>query len=395
MVAKAHSQPIVDQFLESVSLSPGGSSGMASSDTWTTYRSSGPRAQLLPLEYAVKKTTPPQLFDRLVYMSRKTRNMVLLGNYPRDELIWLFQDYLNRLERQGGRMRESRINEALKMCAEVRNPLLENTLRRFVRENAGQGHGSTEHSVRRFVESRINDPAINQQQLAAWIFHWAPLDDRIKLELLPKIQDPNACNYLHNLVARNERRREDIIQQLGANPNAALDKFVIDTYNWYESPRGPGYWFVSMTRVLVTTDTPAVRELIKEEWNKAGKTRSRMIRHLNSGSWRQPNMNWLVPMIAELTARQDRTSATKLLSRIDTPEAYELAKKWATDTNPDIAKAAAEQLKIRDLRTAQTQQQLAWAADLLSGKIKPDDLFTSASTYKWNGAEYIPDDATR
>ncbi len=391
MVGKANSQPIVDRFIESANLPYGNSEGRRSSGTWTTYRRSGPRARLLPLEYAVKKTTPAQLFDRLVYMSRKTSNMDLLGNYPREELVWLFQDYLNRLERQGGRMRKSRINEALRMCIEVRNPLMEDTLHRFVVENAGQGHSSAESNVRNFVESRINDPAIDQGQLARWVFHWAPLKDGTKLGLLPKIQDSSVSNYLYNLVAQNERLRKDVIQQLGARPNPALDKFIIATYNWYESPRGPGYWSVSMTRALVTTDTPAVRGLIKDEWSKAGQSRSRMIRRLNSGSWRQPKMNWLVPMIAELDTEQDRILAARLLSRIDTAEAYELADKWSSDPDSDIAKAAAGQLGIRDARAAQARQRLSQAAELVSGNILPDDLLAPAATYKWNGAEYVAD----
>ncbi|MCP4610626.1 MAG: HEAT repeat domain-containing protein [Planctomycetes bacterium] len=395
MVAKAHSQPIVDRFVELANLSPGGSQGAASSDIWTTFRRSGSRAQLLPLEYAVKQTTPAQLFDRLVYMSRKESNMVLLGNYPREELINLFHNYFTRVKREGGRMRESHIHKALEICVEVRNPLLEETLRRFVRENAGQGHGPAKYFVHRFVESRIKDPTINQQQLAAWIYHWAPIDDGTKLQLLPKIQDPNVYNYLYNVVGRNERQREEVSYQLGVNPNSALDKFIIDTYNWYLSPRGPGYWSTSLTYAIVKTDTPIVRGLIKEKWNQSDKTRSRMISHLNLGSWRQPNMSWLVPMIAKLSTKHERTLAAKLLSKIDTPEAYELAEKWATDKDPDVVMAAAEQLKICDLRAVQTQQQLAQAVDLLSGKIEPDDLLIPSTTYKWNGVDYIPDNVTK
>ena len=390
-VAQTHSQPVVDRFLELANLSAGGSAGRASSGKWVTYRRSGPAVQLLPLEYATKKTSPAQLFDRLVYMSRRGTNMDLLANYPRKELVWLFSQYLRNTERQGGHRREARIDEALRVCAQIRNPLLEETLRQFVRDNAGQGHGSDHSRVGRFLESRINDPAIDQFQLAAWIGHMAPLDDRYKLGFLPRIQDPKVYNYLSNLLAKNEHRREQVIQQLSAKPNPALDRIVIDTYNWYESPRGPGYWFTSMTHALVRTDTPAVREFIKEKWNRDTKTRWRMITHLNSGDWRQPNMNWLVPMIAELNTRDERNSAVRLLSCIDTPEAYVLAERWISDPDADIAQAAAEQLKIRDQRAAQLQRRLAQAADLIAGRIKPDDLLPASTAYAWNGSEYVPD----
>ncbi len=388
-VARVHSQPLVDRFLELDSLSRVGSNGRRSSGLWTTYRRSGPSAQLLPLEYAIKKAAPPQLFEHLVYMSRKDGYMDLLGNYPREELVRIFRHYLGMIERQGGHRRDSRINEALRMCAQIKNPLLEETLREFMRENAGQGHGSAKHHVRQFVESRINDPAIDQGQLATWVYHWDPLDDRVKLELLPRVWDPKASNYLRNLVRQNQGRREDVLQQISVHPNPALDQFVIDTYNWYQSPQGPGYWSTAVTYALVRTDTAAVHELITGKWNEGGKTRLGMIGHLNSGDWREPTMNWLVPMISDLTAVPERHSAVTLLARIDTPEAYKLAETWAADPDPVLAIAAAAQLKLRDQRATQKQQQLAQAADLFVGHIKPDDLLPASTPYRWNGTEYI------
>ncbi|MCP4257701.1 MAG: hypothetical protein GY774_09275 [Planctomycetes bacterium] len=397
MVAKIYSQPIVERFVELANLPHGGSRGTASSDIWTTFRRRSPRAQLLPLEYAVKKTTPAKLFDRLVYMSRKESNIALLGNYPREELVLLFRNYFDRVEGQSGHMRELRTYNALEICVEVRNPLLEKYLRLFVRNNAGArgGQGQANYYVQRLVESRIKDPLIKQGQLAEWIFHWAPIDVRTKLQLLPKIQDPKVFSYIHSLVGRDVDRSYQVFQQLGTNPNPALDIFVVDTYNWHLSSSRPGGWLTYVINAIVKTDTQIVRGLVREKWNQSDESRSRMISHLSYGSWRQANMSWLVPMIAKLAIKHDRILAVKLLSKIDTPEAYELAEKWATDIDPDIAKAAAEQLKIRDLRAAQTQQQLAQATDLLSEKIEPDDLLVPTTTYKWNGVDYIPDKVTK
>jgi hypothetical protein len=389
MVAQAQAQPIVDRFLELADLPWGGSNGRASSDTWTSYRRSGPRVQLLPLEYAIKKTAPAQLFDRLVYMSREGKHMDLLGNYPREELVWLFSHTLRNIERQGGRRRDSRFSEALGICAQVKNPLLEESFRQFVEDHAGKGHGSARSHVRRFVGSRLNDPAIDQGQLATWIFHFAPLEDRDKLELLTRIQDPKAYHYLQNRMVGNQPRRKDVLQYLSSQPNPSLDKFLVDTYNWYESPRGSGYETIAMAHALVRTDTPVVRELIREKWNADAKARTRLIRRLVVADWRQPNMDWLVPMIGELTDTLDRLTAVKLLSQIDTPDAYALAEKLAVDPDVNIIKAAAEQLKIRDERAARKQKQLARAAELLAGRIKPDDLLPASTAYTWNGTEYV------
>jgi len=260
----------------------------------------------------------------------------------------------------------------------------------------GQGHGSAQHHLRQFIESRINDPVIDQGQLATWIYHWAPLDDRAKLEYLLRLQDPNACNYLRNLVGQNEPRQEDVLQQLSEYPNPALDRFLIDACNRHRLPMGPVLLSRSLTYALVRTDTPAIRKFITENWNKADRIQRDMTMYLSVCPWRLPHMNWLVPMIAELTDKSERKMAAKVLSCIDTPDAYALAEKWATEIRADdpmldICRIAAEQLKIRDQRAAQRQQELTQAADLIAGRIKPDDLLPAPTPYTWNGTEYIPD----
>ncbi|NQV33476.1 MAG: hypothetical protein HQ515_12355 [Phycisphaeraceae bacterium] len=394
--AQAHSQPIIDCFLEPIKTDFAGlrSNGTRGSGALITYRRSGPRARLLPLEYAIKQTTPPQLFDCLVYMARGGDHMDLLANYPREELVWLFSHYLRSIEQQGGHRRDSRINSVLRLCSQIVNPLLENKTRQFVRDNTGKRVGMGRHYVDQFVETRINHPKIEQGELANWIFHWAPLDDREKLAFLRQIQDPNACSLYSMAARRSSNRTNDIMYQLGRQPNPAFDTLIAETYNASEEPQGRGRGSQSFTLALVKTDTPAMREFITEKWNQDSNTRTRMMNHLKARDWRQPHMNWLVPLITGLTEKRDRVSGAKLLSRIDTPEAYELAERWAADSHEDIAAVATAQLAVRDERKAQQQQQLALTADLLAGKLKPDDLLTSTTAYTWNGIEYVPDTVT-
>ena len=95
-----------------------------------------------------------------------------------------------------------------------------------------------------------------------------------------------------------------------------------------------------------------MRNFIKQKFNEDQKVRSKFINRLRSGDWRAPHLNWLIPMIAELTTKHDRLSATKLLARIDTPDAYALAEKLAADADEDIASAAKQQLEIRVKRVA-------------------------------------------
>ena len=386
-VARAYPQTLMDRFMAWSHLPLDGSEGRNSQGKWVTYRRSGPRAKLLPLEYAIQKTTPPELFDRLVYMSRKGDYLELLGNYPRQELVGIFQHYLGHIGQQGGKMRRFRIKSAIDLCARVQNPLLEGILCNFVREHSGSGIGA-EHAVGDFIDARINHPQIDQGELAGWIYHWAPLDDRGKLNYVLEIHDPRACHYVRMILGRNQNLREDTLYQLSQQPNPALGEYLVETYDWWEGPQGPDSLNSSFTGALVKTDAPEVRQLIEQKWHESEESRTRILAHLGVGHWRQPHMNWLVPLIADLTRKDERLAAIKLLSHIDTPEAYQLAEQWSADPDTGIVSAAKDQLDIHAQRQIQQQQKIDQAIDLLAGKIQPDDLMTSGTAYQWDGNEY-------
>ena len=101
-------------------------------------------------------------------------------------------------------------------------------------------------------------------------------------------------------------------------------------------------------------------------------------------------MNWLTPLFAELTGKDERLMTAKILSKIDTDDAWQLAEKWAGDTDPDIAATAKQQLDIRRNRLEHEQQFIRQANDLIAEKIKPDELLPPQPAYIWNGKEYVP-----
>jgi hypothetical protein len=389
LVGQAHYRPIVDRFLESLRAPGGGSSGTRSSDIWTTYRRSGKRVRQLPLEYAVRKLCPGELYNRLVYMSRKGAYLDIIGNYQREESVRLITYHLRQVERQGRRFRRSSIMQTMRLCAKIHNTELEEILRNFIRNNAiGRDN---EFGVREFIQSRINTADPNSSDLATWIFHWAPLNDREKLEYISKLNTSQTHHYLSILLPRgNQNLRRDVISQLSRKPNPSLDQFIIDSYKWYHSPQGPGYYLANLTDTIVNTHTPAMRQFLTDLWNKAGKDRKTLLGHLQHGKWRAPSMNWLTPLFAELTGKDERLMTAKILSKIDTDDAWQLAEKWAKDTDTDIAAAARQQLDIRRNRLKDEQQFIQQANDLIAGKIKPDELLPSGPAYVWNKQEYVP-----
>jgi hypothetical protein len=389
LVGQAHYRPIVDRFLESLLAPGGGSSGTRSSDIWTTHRRSGKRVRQLPLEYAVRKLCPDELYNRLVYMSRNGAYLDIIGNYPREESVRLITYHLRQVERQGGRFQRGRMMRAMRLCAKIHNPQLEGILRNFIRNNAvGRDN---EFDVREFIQSRINTADPNSSDMANWIFHWAPLNDHDKLKYISKLNTSQTHHYLSMLLPRgNQNLREDVIFQLSKNPNLSLDQFIIDSYKWYNSPQGAGHYLANLTDAIVNTDTPAMRRFLTDLWNKAGKDRKTLLGHLQHRQWRAPNMNWLAPLFAELTGKDERLMAAKILSKIDTDDAWQLAEKWAKDTDPDIAATARQQLDIRRNRLEDEQQFIRQANDLIAGKIKPDELLPPGPAYVWNEQEYVP-----
>jgi len=279
--------------------------------------------------------------------------------------------------------------QAMRLCAKIHNPELKETLRNFIRNNAvGRDN---QFGVREFILSRIKTADPNSSDMAIWIFHWAPLNDREKLEYISKLNTSQTHHYLSMLLPRgNQSLREDVIFQLSKKPNPSLDQFIIDSYKWYNSPQGAGHYLANLTDAIVNTDTPAMRRFLTDLWNKAGKDRKTLLRHLQHRQWRAPNMNWLTPLFAELTGKDERLMAAKILSKIDTDDAWQLAEKWAGDTDPDIAATARQQLDIRRNRLEDEQQFIQQANGLIAGKIKPDELLPSGPAYVWNEQEYVP-----
>jgi hypothetical protein len=115
---------------------------------------------------------------------------------------------------------------------------------------------------------------------------------------------------------------------------------------------------------------------------------------MRSHSWYHPHLDWLVPMIEQLTDKDQRNISIALLPRIGTDSAKALLEKWAKDPDEKIAKAAKWYINKFDQRQKEAEQNLASQEtidQLLSGQIKPDDLLDPAQAYVWNGKRYVPE----
>lgn len=363
--------------------------GTSGSGDWEIHRRSGRAARQLPLEYAVKRLLPPELFHRLVYeYSRNKRRFEIVASFRDERAGRLVGRHLQDVEH--GRNARYRVGSVLDAVTKVRNPLIEDRIRQFVRQHAVGAHGK--HRAVRFVESRIGASEIEQTSLAEWVYHWAPLDERTKLEMLARIDSPKTGHYVRMCgVERDRLKRERLIEHLARRPNPSLDQFVVDTYGWWEGPEGPSYWHQSVGEALAKTDTPAIREFITELWgHEAG--RRGLVWKIASTEVDLSHLAWLVPLVEQCSDVSTLRQTPRLLDRIDTPAAQELVERWATESTDDgVRQAAKAMLDQRERREELAEQRLQQYADLLAGKIRPDDLMPPRQAWVWDGDKYVPE----
>jgi len=270
----------------------------------------------------------------------------------------------------------------------IQNPDLEEFFRMFLQAHADP-HG---HQVRRFVESRLHASWVDKDELATWIYHWSRLRDRDKVRLISQLGSSNAYHYLQMLqIRQNKLRREEVISELARRPNPALDEFLIDSYHWYRSPQGPGYWSTSLARAILATDTPRIREFLLKRWNQDPEQRVKLLHEFGRVAWDAPHLGWFLEHLSQATTPKVRRKALPVLRRMARPEAWALVESWAKDGDAAIRKAALAELELRQQQQEQERLRQQQAEDLIAGKIKPDGLLPRLTAYVWNGGDYVPE----
>jgi len=361
--------------------------GQASSGQWTMLTRKGKAARLLPLEYAVKRLRPPELFDRLVYQWGRTgRSLDLIACYQNEPAAQFIINYLHDLGR--GRDRFV-VDQAMPILANIVNPPAEQELRRFMSEMGGR---SDEHWIVAFVESRVGAEGIDQGQLADWVFAFAPLNERTKLDLIAKINCPEAARYVQLFfgVKQDPMKRRNLICQLVTTPNPSLDPFVIDTYESSQEPSSPDYADRNtITMALIKSDTPAVREFIAKCWNNPEHRAALLDRLTSQNKADLARLTWMIPLADQLRDSPSRLKAVRLLAAIDTSAAQDLLGLWAQEGDETIREAVAQQQVERERIHAEQQKRLRQWSDLLAGKIQPEDLAPPQQPWVWDGAKYV------
>jgi len=374
LLGKRASKAVEKRFVDlaSVPIGRGKGSKHEAGQVRTSYRQ-GRAARLLPLEYAIRQIRPPGLFNRLVYEShRGSRFISLVSSYRREEAVRLVRRYLQDAANARGIFKLSRIFEATAVASQIRNPELEGDSLRFMRDNADP-HGL----LIAFLESRFNSPVTDADSLARWIFQLTTLTERDKLEYLSRVNSPRAYNHIQALI-RGDYERQQVIESLEERPNPALDQFLIDSYEYYQVPS------TALVQAMLVCDTPKMRAYLDELWNEGTNEREFLLEDMSQIEQGDTRLvRWTKP-ISELTEPSLRLLTAPVLSLIDTSEAVAILASWAAEPDEQLSTVAQEHLDNYRKRGHQ-------AAELIAGKIKPDDLLPPQTQYVWDGQDYVLD----
>jgi hypothetical protein len=354
-------------------------------DSYVVHYRTGKAVRLFPLEYAVKKLRPPELFDLLVYRWARTgEGLDLVACYENQKAVDLVAEYLRDSGRDSGR----RHDRALPKVVGILNPALQEHLQNFVRENGG---GAFNHYyVTQFVKSRIGVPGINQAELAAWVYHWAPLDERGKQDLLARINSPCVATFLNIMrPMRDEMKWSNVLYILAENQNPSLAQVLIDAYLAVKEPANVVYECTSLVKAIVRTDTPAVHKFFETQWQEQTSRAKLLERLAVQDKADLARLAWLTPLMKKVTDPASKTKAAKLLASFRTPEADKLLDRWATEGNDEVRKAIQRQREERKEEDAAHAGRLQQWSDLLAGKIQPEDLLPPQKPWHWDGTQYI------
>ena len=192
-------------------------------------------------------------------------------------------------------------------------------------------------------------------------------------------------------VEQLQSSREDAIGILAQHPNPCLDQFLISSYRWYDSPQRQDHWPTNLSDAVARTDTPTIRDFIRTTLAGGGDARRKLLGRLAGTTGDLTGLAWMTDQFRGLTDPVMRADAARILSRIDAPSARTLLETWAADPDKTVAQAASEALDAHRARQALADLRLKQYGELLSGKIRPDDLLPPAQPWVWNGETYVPE----
>ena len=387
-------------------------------DTWGVLMYDGGVTHRVPLEfrlleYAVLKSSPPALFKRLIYESRRgERFLYIVGSYSHPEALQLVRQYLNDYVHSNPvvnfispSMKSVNRWGAVNLVTELRNPALEPELRRFVLNRAQSDPQRSAHYLRRFINARLEQPLTEKaaDSLAEWIGEAVPLPEFDKLQLLTRINSERVYHYVRDIALRHPSYLYNLAYYFTTYPNPSLDLFLIEAYQaesanvkfggfariiptpkYLGKPRNLN----TLIRGMLLIDTPRMHAYLEGMWNANDSNKISLLEAIKQEAPKHyPHLYQWTARISQIQNDDTRLAAIPVLDQIDTPESSEILEDWALSSDASVKREAQRAL-------ANYRERSRLARELLAGNIKPDDLLAGQTAYVWNGRNYVPEVGT-
>ena len=414
---RAHNMKLIEtSFLEGLPKITFSQTPLGFGDTWGESVNGGVthRVQLefRLLEYAVLKSSPPALFKRLVYESRRgERFLNMVGSYSHPEALQLVRQYLNSFVHSNPvgnfispSMKSVTRWGAVNLVTEMRNSPLEPELRRFVLNQAQDDPETSEHYLRSFIDARLERPltAAEADSFAEWIAETVPLPEFDKFQFLTRINSERVYRYVRDIALRHPSYLRDLAYTFVTYPNPSLDLFLIEAYQaesanakfgqfapiipsqkYFGKPRNLN----KLIRGMLLIDTPRMYAYLEGMWNANDGNKVLLLEAIKQEAPKHyPHLyRWIAP-ISQIEDAELRLVAIPVLDQIDTPESSKILRDWALRSGEAVRRAAE-----RALENYRARSRLA--TELLAGNVKPDDLLVGQTAYVWNGKNYVPEAA--
>lgn len=358
----------------------------------------------------------PELFDLVVYLhglqmrgwnrGRDSRLVVAMGNSGRPEAIPLIRQWLSTIWDEKADQRfvhDQEREESVRAMTRIFVPPLEDEFRQLVGYRIKPDFFNKFGPLPEFIRSRIRH-GDNLPGVVSWLVSLDSLNDEQKAGFLAEVNDADAGVWLRSIADRigDYKRNEltDEVVKLPSNPHHAA--FLMES--WLRSYRlQPGYLHSRWNRAILRIDTPEVKQFILDRMkappsgpnNPYNEWRQFMDTDQRGSSLQLTHLNWLVEELRKLPPSSEvRYSSMRLLFDIGTDDAMNLLHEIADNPKDPAAGYAKRVLKDPDeylQKERQKQQEiLARLDDLLSERIKPDDLLAEFASAHWNGSTYEP-----
>ena len=365
------------------------------------------------LEYAVLKSSPPALFKRLVYESRRgERILSVVGSYSHPEALQLVRQYLNEFVHSNPvvnfispSMKSAYRWKSVDIVTEMRNPTLEPELRRFVLKQAQADPDRSEHYLRRFIDARLERPQTEAESdsLAEWITETVPLPEFDKLQFFTRINSERVYRYARDIILRHPSYLHNLAYNFINYPNPSLDLFLIEAYQAESAnvkfgglvPITPPRKYLgnprnlnTLLRGMLLCDTPNMRAFLERLWNSDYSNKILLLDAIKQEAPNHyPHLYRWTALISQIEDPDTRLAAIPVLDQINTAESSEILGDWALSSDAAVKREAERAL-------ANYRERSRRARELLAGSIKPDDLLVGQTAYVWNGKDYVPEAAT-